>query len=102
AIAPGAIFTRMTEEVLASGAQTAGAAEYERALQQQRDNSASLEKVLALVEFLLSERSDGISGRLISAPWDPWQKLDQRKGDLGPDVYTLRRIVPEDRGMKWS
>jgi NAD(P)-dependent dehydrogenase (short-subunit alcohol dehydrogenase family) len=103
AIAPGAIFTRMTEEVLTGGPQVAGQAEYDRALKQPRDNAPALAKVLGLVEFLLSEKSDGISGKLISAPWDPWTTLDQHRQELAKsDIYTLRRIVPGDRGQKWT
>jgi 3-oxoacyl-[acyl-carrier protein] reductase len=55
-----------------------------------------------LIEFLLSPRSDGITGKLISAQWDPWEKLDEFKKDLGGDIYTLRRIVPKDRGKTWG
>ncbi len=103
AIAPGAIFTKMTEEVLARGEKLAGQKEFESASKLQRDNSAKLEKVFGLVDFLLSPKSDGISGRLISAPWDPWPNLAARRDELMPsDIYTLRRIVPEDRGKKWN
>ena len=111
AIAPGAINTRLTEEVLALGADVVGEREYVSALKVKagglRDAGAvkpgaALEKALALVEWLLAPASDGISGRLLAAPWDPWPTLDQRVSELAPsDVYTLRRIVPEDRGMKW-
>ncbi|HEY5042700.1 MAG TPA: SDR family oxidoreductase [Verrucomicrobiae bacterium] len=102
AIAPGAIFTKMTEQVLASGA-AAGQKELESAAKLSRDNSVKLEKVLGLVEFLLSEKSNGISGRLISAPWDPWPELAARRDELmQSDIYTLRRVVPEDRGRKWN
>ena len=102
AIAPGAIFTKMTEEVLASGERLAGAKEFESAAKLQRDNSAKLEKVLGLVEMLLSARSDGISGKLISAPWDPWPNLPALREELmKSDIYTLRRIVPEERGKKF-
>jgi len=102
AIAPGAIFTKMTEEVLARGEKFAGQKEFESAAKMSHDNAAKLEKVLGLVEFLLSEQSAGISGKLISAPWDPWQNLPARREDLmKSDIYTLRRIVPEDRGKKF-
>ena len=102
AIAPGAIFTKMTEEVLARGEKLAGQKEFESAAKLQRDNSAKLEKVLGLVEMLLSPQSDGISGKLISAPWDPWQNLPALREELmKSDIYTLRRIVPEDRGKKF-
>jgi NAD(P)-dependent dehydrogenase (short-subunit alcohol dehydrogenase family) len=102
AVAPGAIFTRMTEQVLVSGEKLAGQKEFESASKLSRDNSAKLEKVLGLVEFLLSEKSDGISGKLISAQWDPWEKLEEFKADLTGDIYTLRRIVPKDRGKDWG
>jgi len=102
AVAPGAIFTRMTEQVLARGAALAGQAEFESASNLSRDNCGKLEQVFGLVEFLLSEKSDGITGKLISAVWDPWEKLHEFKKDLGSDIYTLRRVVPKDRGKTWG
>ena len=103
AVAPGAIFTKMTEQVLASGAAVAGKKEFESASKLSRDNAATLDKVLGLVEFLLSEKSNGISGKLLSAPWDPWPNLAGHRDELAAsDIYTLRRIVPEDRGKNWS
>jgi len=102
AVAPGAIFTRMTEQVLARGAAVAGKVEFERASRQPRDDGAQLEKVLGLTEFLLSSKSDGITGKLISAAWDPWEKLHEFRQDLDGDIYTLRRIVPRDRGKAWG
>ncbi len=52
--------------------------------------------------FLGSPASDGITGKLLSAVWDPWPTLPERLADLDSDVYTLRRIVPSDRGMDWG
>ena len=102
AIAPGAINTRLTEEVLALGRAKVGEAEYAAAEKQKATGGASLEKATGLVAWLLSPASDGISGRLLAAPWDPWPTLDQRKAELDrSDIYTLRRIVPEDRGQRW-
>jgi len=102
AVAPGSVFTRMTEQVLRSGAAAAGQREFAAANALARDNSGRLKKVLGLVEFLLSVKSDGITGKLISAVWDPWEKLDEFKQDLDSDIYTLRRIVPKDRGKAWG
>ena len=103
AIAPGAIHTKMTEEVLVVGAQVAGAEEYAKAADVKTKSSAALEKVGGLVDFLLSPDSDGISGKLISAPWDPWPTLAQHRDELaGSDIYCLRRIVPADRGKNWA
>ena len=103
AIAPGAINTRLTDEVLALGRAVVGAAEYAAAEKQKATGGGSLEKALGLVEWLLSPASDGISGRLLAAPWDPWPTLGQHAATLaGSDIYTLRRIVPEERGQRWS
>jgi NAD(P)-dependent dehydrogenase (short-subunit alcohol dehydrogenase family) len=102
AIAPGAIFTHMTEQVLARGEKLVGKKEFAAASSMPRDNSEKLKKVLGLVSFLLSEKGDGISGRLIAAQWDPWEKLAELKSGLGEDIYTLRRIVPRDRGKDWG
>lgn len=105
AIAPGAIRTRLTDEVLSLGPAVVGEAEYQAALKQKNSHAgnAPLERAVKLVEFLLSPASDNISGRLLSAPWDPWEKLP-RHSDLltASDIYTLRRIVPEDRGKKFD
>jgi hypothetical protein len=57
----------------------------------------------ALAVFLGSAASDGITGRLLSAVWDPWEQLASHREDLDrSDVYTLRRIVPKDRGFTWG
>lgn len=102
AVAPGAINTRLTDEVLALGPSVVGEAEFAAAQKQKATGGASLDKALGLVEWLLSPASDGISGRLLSAPWDPWPNLAKHAVELGAtDVYTLRRIVPEERGKHW-
>ena len=102
-IAPGAINTRLTDEVLALGPTVAGAAEYTAAVKQKASGGASLEKTLGLIDWLLSPASDGVSGRLLAALWDPWAALDRHRDALAPsDIYTLRRIVPEERGQNFA
>jgi 3-oxoacyl-[acyl-carrier protein] reductase len=102
AVAPGAIATRLTDEIIALGPDIAGQAEFDSAVKQKAGGGASLEHALDLVEWLLSPKSDGITGKLLSAPWDPWQGLAEHAGNLArSDVYTLRRIIPEDRGLKF-
>ena len=103
AVAPGALNTRLLDEVLAAGAEKVGRSFYEKALQQKSSGGAPVEKGSALCVYLLSGASDGITGRLLSALWDPWPELRQRAEALqSSDIYTLRRIVPEDRGLKWE
>jgi NAD(P)-dependent dehydrogenase (short-subunit alcohol dehydrogenase family) len=103
AIAPGALNTRLLDEVLAAGPETVGQQFFDRMVKTKSEGGTPLETGAALAVFLGSAESDGITGRLISAVWDPWADLPSRRGDLDrSDVYTLRRIVPKDRGMTWG
>ncbi len=102
AIAPGAINTRLTDEVLRLGPAVVGEAEYQSARQQKQGGGDALAKALGLVEWLLSPASDGISGRLLAAVWDPWPTLGSHAGAIASsDVYRLRRILPQDRGLQF-
>ncbi|KPV47831.1 dehydrogenase, partial [Kouleothrix aurantiaca] len=102
AIAPGALNTRLLDEVLAAGPEHVGDDFYARSLKQRDQGGAPLEKGAALATFLASAASDGITGRLLSAVWDDWATLPERREHLeATDIYTLRRIVPEDRGQQW-
>jgi NAD(P)-dependent dehydrogenase (short-subunit alcohol dehydrogenase family) len=102
AIAPGALATRLVDEVLAAGPEKVGAAFYEKNKQWKEKGATPLELGARLAVYLVSRESDGISGKLISAQWDPWEKLREFKADLNSDIYTLRRIVPKDRGKTWG
>jgi NAD(P)-dependent dehydrogenase (short-subunit alcohol dehydrogenase family) len=102
AVAPGALNTRMLDEVIAAGPESVGEAFYRRALEQQNSGGTPLEFGAELAVWLASEASDGISGKLISAVWDPWRELPNHREDLDSDIYTLRRIVPADRGQGWG
>jgi NAD(P)-dependent dehydrogenase (short-subunit alcohol dehydrogenase family) len=100
AVAPGAVNTRMLQEVLDAKAEQVGQAIYEDALKQKEHGGTPPEKAAGLCVTLLSAESDGVTGRLISAVWDPWPSLNKWKDKLAAtDVYTLRRIVPDDRGI---
>ncbi len=102
AIAPGALATRLVDEVLAAGPEKVGAAFYEKNKQWKDKGATPLDLGANLAVYLASAQSDGITGKLISAQWDPWEKLHELKGDLSGDIYTLRRIVPKDRGKTWG
>ena len=102
ALAPGALNTRMLDEVLQAGPDQVGGAHYERALEQQRNGGVPLARGAELAVFLGSAASDGISGKLLSAVWDPWAQLPAHRAELDSDIYALRRIVPADRGMDWG
>jgi NAD(P)-dependent dehydrogenase (short-subunit alcohol dehydrogenase family) len=102
-IAPGALNTRLLDEVLAAGPEKVGQAFYDRSLQQKEQGGAAFERGANLAVFLGSAASDGITGKLLSAIWDPWENLPEHAADLRQtDVYTLRRIVPADRHLDWG
>jgi NAD(P)-dependent dehydrogenase (short-subunit alcohol dehydrogenase family) len=102
AIAPGALNTRLLDDVLKAGPEKVGADFYARAIKQLQEGGVPLELGAALCLYLASAESDGVTGKLLSAKWDPWASLHARKSELdSSDIYTLRRIVPEDRGKKW-
>ena len=103
AIAPGALNTRLLYEVLDAGPDLVGEEFFERALGQRSSGGTPLELAARLAVFLASGDSDGITGKLISAPWDRWEDFPSITDDLREtDVYTLRRIVPADRGLSWG
>jgi 3-oxoacyl-[acyl-carrier protein] reductase len=103
AVAPGALNTRLLQQVIEAGPDLAGSGFYERSLKQQESGGAPLEKGADLCVFLLTEASNGITGKLLSALWDPWTELPNHVSDLNTtDIYSLRRIVPKDRGMDWD
>ena len=102
AIAPGALKTRFVDQVLAAGPEKVGEAFFSKNKQWAQTGAVPLELGAKLAVYLASAQSDGITGKLISAQWDPWEKLHEFKGDLDSDIYTLRRIVPKDRGKTWG
>jgi NAD(P)-dependent dehydrogenase (short-subunit alcohol dehydrogenase family) len=102
AIAPGALKTRLVDQVLAAGPEKVGAAFFAKNKKWAEEGATPLDLGAALSVYLASSESDGITGRLISAQWDPWRSLHERRDELAQsDIYCLRRIVPEDRGKKW-
>ena len=101
AIAPGAVNTKMLELVLAAGV-AAGKEELSKALKQKREGGVPPPQVAELAVFLASAKSDGLSGRLISLPWDNWSAIPQHLPDImASDVFAMRRIIPKDRGYAW-
>jgi NAD(P)-dependent dehydrogenase (short-subunit alcohol dehydrogenase family) len=103
AIAPGALKTRMMEEVLAAGPEKVGPKFFAQNEKWAEEGATSLDLGASLAVHLGSEESGRVTGRLLSARWDPWQSLAERESELAAsDIYCLRRIVPEDRGKKWD
>ncbi|MEE2657741.1 MAG: SDR family NAD(P)-dependent oxidoreductase [Candidatus Latescibacterota bacterium] len=89
AVAPGAINTRMTRKVVEAG--SAAGDEEAQARKQLAEGGESVQSAAELILYLSSPRSDGLSGRLLSAVWDPWDELDVA-AVMDSEKYTVRRV----------
>ena len=90
-ISPGAINTKMLDEIL--NKKDKAGKEYFNALSRKKKGGNDPEIAANLICFLASSLSDGITGKLISAIWDPWQDTGfQTMLKEDKDLATLRRI----------
>ena len=91
AVAPGAINTRMVEEILSCGDRAGD--ELSDAIKRKSKGGDDPRHICELIIYLASNDSHGITGKLISAIWDPWQNSEfQDLLRTDADVATLRRI----------
>lgn len=103
AVAPGALATRLNDQLIEAGPERVGPDLHARMVKMKAQGGTPLELGADLCVYLASSESDGVTGRLIAAQWDPWPFADPVKQELARgDVYTLRRIVPKDRGAAWG
>lgn len=95
AIAPGAFASGMTKAVAAASGE-AGASEKKTADRLlANDDDSSARKAAKLAVYLVHGQGRDVTGKLISAVWDPWEDLHLRWHEIRTsDVYTLRRVVP--------
>jgi NAD(P)-dependent dehydrogenase (short-subunit alcohol dehydrogenase family) len=93
-IAPGLTNTRMQDEILAAG-ELAGEKALQRARKAKHGGGADPSKAAGLAVFLASDESKGLTGRLISAVWDDWERLYDKTNLeklTASELYTMRRI----------
>jgi 3-oxoacyl-[acyl-carrier protein] reductase len=100
AVAPGAFASGMTRAVHLS-AENAGEAEANTAQKLlDCEDTANAEKAARLVVYLTLGEGRDITGKLISAIWDRWECLHRHPEVVAhKDVFTLRRILPEERNL---
>jgi NAD(P)-dependent dehydrogenase (short-subunit alcohol dehydrogenase family) len=94
AIAPGAVDTRLQDEVLAAGER---AGELHGRMQRLRDTGEGgvpPELAANLAVFLASDSAAAVTGKLISAPHDGWQNWDEARIETlrTGSWFTLRRM----------
>ena len=103
AIAPGALMTRMMDQLLEAGPGKVGQRHYDRMAQIAKEGGTPLAIAAGLCVFLGSAESDGITGKLIAAQWDRWEDWPDHLDELtSSDLYTLRRITGRDRNKPWG
>lgn len=92
AVAPGAIKSRMWDEMRQAG-EAGGPKLLEELRRMEQTGGASADRAAELTAFLASDRSNQLTGRLISAVWDNWESLEEDGGKLsGSEAWTLRRV----------
>lgn len=85
---PGPTYTSMTDEILSAG-ERAGGRELSVAHEVRSNGGTAPERQIALAQFLISSRSNHLSGKLISVH-DDWRRLEQSNDT--PEMFTLRRV----------
>ena len=96
AIAPGLIDTKLQDRVLEAGPDAGDLFDRINRLRAEGKGGVSPEIPAALAVFLASDASAGLTGRLIAAPHDGWEKWDANKIERVMETpwFTVRRIDP--------
>ena len=102
-IAPGMLKTQLLDQMLQAGPERIGGKLFTRSSVKANSATDSSEQAIRLIDFLTSDASSGITGKLISAEWDNWTEWPDHLAELmSSDLYTLRRITGRDRDQNWG
>jgi len=100
AIAPGAVNTALFDEILRSGPEKLGEKEYAAASKQREQGGTPPAKAAELASFLLSARSAGLYGKVLSAVWDDYASWKDLEAISRSDLYAMRRVTTPDGGTR--
>lgn len=101
-IAPGFVVTRLHEQTIAQIDRVPGAF-FEKTKAEMERGGVAASVGGEAAAFLVSGAAEGITGKFLAAPYDAYRAWPERVEDLrGSDLFTLRRIVPRDRGGDWQ
>ena len=101
-VAPGMVATPMHEGTLRAG-DAAGKDYLAKTQRLLEEGGVPASVGASAAAFLVSEASRGITGRFVAAPYDAYMEWPNHLEELkGSDLFTLRRIVPRDRGLDWQ
>ena len=92
-IAPGLVDTSLQDDVLVAGDRAGDLFAKVRAARETGAGTVPPELAAELAVFLASDASGSLTGKLISAPHDPWREWNGRVQQLnGSAMYTIRRL----------
>lgn len=95
AVAPGFVATEIHQATLDIGPAKSGQEYFEDTVRLMREGSVPMAVPVGCVRFLLSDKAAGLTGKALSARYDPWdtpQFVDLIPQLNQSDLYTLRRI----------
>jgi 3-oxoacyl-[acyl-carrier protein] reductase len=95
AIAPGFVATPIHDATLEAGPEKAGVEFYEATRRRLVSGAVPIEAPIDLVRYLLSAEARSLTGKTISANFDPWGKPafnDAIKDITASKLYSMRRI----------
>ena len=100
-VAPGFVATRLHQQTLEAGELAGSFLEKTRAELARGGVPASVGAACAA--FLVSDAARGITGKFVAAPYDGYRAWPEYLAELrDTDIFTLRRILPRERGMSWQ
>jgi len=101
-LAPGFVVTRMHQQTLAAG-ERAGKDFLEKTQTMIEEGGVPATVAAEAAAFLVSDGARGITGKFVAAAYDGYANWPQHLAELQEtDIFTLRRIVPRERGMEWQ
>lgn len=94
AVAPGVLNTDLLDEAVSKGPEIIGETFFKRLISQRLNSEHNMSRSVDLIYSLSANLFQGITGRLLSAPWDDWEKLLDPKycENLSDSDFRLRRI----------
>jgi NAD(P)-dependent dehydrogenase (short-subunit alcohol dehydrogenase family) len=100
-VAPGFVATRLHRQTLEAGELAGAFLEKTRAELARGGVPAGVGAACAA--FLVSDAARGITGKFVAAPYDGYRTWPEHLAELREtDIFTLRRILPRERGMDWQ
>lgn len=107
AVAPGFVVTEIHDATLAAGPDAAGAPMFAMTQAKMAQGAVPMSVPVALVRYLLSEKAAGLTGKTISASFDPWgsKAFDEQIGAINTSpLYTMQRVnlveLPSDDPLR--